>query len=550
MLLSLEIKNYILIDHVKLNFHDQLNIITGETGAGKSMIFSALEYCLGKRMDTNIAKDKQKKTVLELEIDISKFNLEIYFEELELDYEPLLLIRREINNKAKSRSFINDTPCSLSILKTVSAMLVDLHKQFDNLEIQNLDFHRIVVDTFGQNASTLSKYESTYVAYKNLQTKLKSLLVESKRSLEERDFLQFRKNELLSANLQIGEKEKMESELNIWEQSEELKLDIKKSLEILESDQSSTLENVRTVKHKLAKFSGIELVDEVSEQLESVVNELDDLSRKLSSFSDTIEYDKNQLEIHKERLSVIYGLEKKYNCQGPEQLISILDEVTTKLSSLESSDNNIESLKAKIDEYEQQLLSIGKKLSKKRIAIKPKLEKAVSKYLNAIGLDNSIFKIQIDSSENFRASGLDEIEFMFSANADREVAPLRKVASGGEISRLMLCIKSVVSDKLILGTLVFDEIDTGISGEAALKTAKILSDLSKGHQIICITHSPQVASKAKRHFQVVKAVSKGITNSSVAVLDDNSKIVELAKMLSGDPPSKAAMKNAKELILS
>jgi len=550
MILSLEIKNYILIDFLKIDFHPQLNIVTGETGAGKSMLFSALELCLGKRLNAKVAKDSAKKTVIELEIDIAKHSLKHFFEQHDLDFDEVLVIRREVLSSGKSRTFINDSPCKLSTLNKLTQHLVDLHKQFDNLEIQDLDFHRLVVDTFGGNEKILQEYSDHYSRYKQLVTELKEAQVLSVKGKEEVDYLTFRFNELSSANLKIGEKSDMENNIKLWDSAEELKLNMSKVLNVLDSSENSTLVGLREAVSLLKSFSDIASVSPLIIRLSSLLSEAEDLVREIEVASASIDYDEEKLAEVRERLSLIYQLEKKYAASDVAGLVSKMEDLESKLSSYTNTDEKIEKLKAEILVKEKALQKLSSTLTKMRAkTIKP-LEKAVSQHLKSLGFNNAVFKISQEQISDYSPYGLDSIEFLFSANADRDVQQLRKVASGGEISRLMLCIKSVVADKLILGTLIFDEIDSGISGDAALRTANMLGALSKHHQVICITHSPQVASRSDKHFSVVKEILKGQTNSDIIVLEKEDRIIELATMLSGNPPTKSAIKNAEDLIYS
>jgi len=549
MILSLEIKNYILIDLLKIDFHKQLNIVTGETGAGKSMVFSALELCLGKRLSSKVAKNPDKKTIVELEIDIKKYGLKHFFDTHDLDYEEQLTIRREILPSGKSRTFINDSPCKLSQLNKLTNQLVDLHKQFDNLEIQDLDFHRLVLDTFAANEKLIKTYTQHFEKYKALNSALEEAERLSLLGKEETDYLSFRFNELSSAELMPGEKIKMETDINLWDKAEDLKLSMTKAIQILDGE-NSVVSRLREAVQLLNPFSDLKGVSPLFARLNGQLNELEDLNRELENFSDGIEYDEQKLTETRDRLSQIYLLEKKYAVQSVEELIEKMNGIETKLSSYTNNDDKIAALKKDLEAEKQTLEDLANKLSKQRKkAIKP-LETAVSKHLKSLGFNNAVFNVSLERLDSFNSFGSDSVEFLFSANADRAVQPLRKVASGGEISRLMLCIKSVVADKLILGSLIFDEIDSGISGDAALRTAKMLSDLSKHHQVICITHSPQVASRSDRHFSVVKEIVKGQTNSDIVVLEGEDRIIELATMLSGNPPTKSAIKNAEELIHS
>ncbi len=547
MILSLEIKNYILIDHLKIDFHEQFNIVTGETGAGKSMVFSALELCLGKRLSAKIAKYADKKTVIELEIGIKEHSLKDFFVQEDLDYDDVLTVRREILPSGKSRTFINDSPCKLSQLNLLTKQLVDLHKQFDNLEIQDLDFHRLVLDTFAENDVLIKKYASHFERYKTYKVDLEEAERLSLLGKEETDYLSFRFNELSNVGLSPGEKEKMESDSKLWDSAEDLKFSMTKVLSLLDAE-DSVVTKLREAVLLIKPFSDLKTVSPIFERLFGQLSEVEDLNREIDSFSESIEYDQEKLIELRERLSLIYTLEKKYGVSSVEELILKKEDIESKLASYTNNDGKIEELKKHVKEEETALNVLAKKLTNKRKKTIPSLEKAVAEHLSSLGFKNAVFKISLSPIKDFNSYGLDNVEFLFSANADRSVQALRKVASGGEISRLMLCIKSVVADKLVLGSLIFDEIDSGISGDAALRTANMLSDLSKHHQVICITHSPQVASRSDRHFSVVKKIVKGQTNSDIVVLEDKDRIIELATMLSGSPPSKSAIKNAEELI--
>jgi len=548
MLEKLVIKNYVLIEDLELDLSKGLNILTGETGAGKSIILSALQMATGARADLSVFLDKTKKCIVELHYDISKFELKEIFASLDLDYENKMIVRREILPSGKSRSFINDSVANLQTIKFISGKLVDFHKQFDNMEVQNLDFHRQVIDVLADNGKLLDLYESSYQEYSSLKQALSKLKKLDQGSSRDLDFISFQLNELKKANLDPNEKAEKEESVRMMSASEELNENFSHAKKLLFDDEHSALESLRTINQQISHLSEINSkTAEYVQRIESLIAELEDLSYLNGQVLDQIEYDPQSLKDNQERLSELYRLEKKYGVNSVDELIAIEADLSNKLKGLSGFGERIEELTKEIEKKEKDLSQKALNLHKSRIKVIPKFEKQIVSILETLAFKNIQFKVQVDKLPEFEMSGTDQVEFLFSANKGKAPQPLFKTASGGEISRLMLSIKSIIADNTFLPTLIFDEIDTGISGDVAMKTGKILKDISSKHQIISITHSPQVASRADAHFKIFKTEIKDKTISKMEILEGQDRLIELATMLSGSPPSDSAIQNAREL---
>jgi DNA repair protein RecN (Recombination protein N) len=549
MIDKLIIQNYVIIDLLEFNLDKGLNIITGETGAGKSIILSALELVMGKRADLSSLKDKAKKCIVELYFDLSKYNLESFFIKHELDYDKELIIRREISSKGKSRSFINDTPCKLDIVKLLAGQIIDLHKQFDNLEIQDTDFHREVLDGFIGHKKILTNYQTTFQEYQLCLKEIAGIQKEQSEKQKELDYISFQYEELNNTGLATNEQEEKEAKVNIWSNAKDIQSDFSETINILELGENSVVDRLQQSYNAVSNYTQLGgNIEEISNRLSSILEEVQDLSKEISSVVETIDYDPEQLGEYQERLNEIYRLQKKYNVQTVSQLLDIQKDFQGKILSIDQDTQRLETLKNSKDEFSKLLDELALKIHKNRTKKSKALEYKILKLLKDLSFNNARFSIDIKLGETYKSYGKDNIEFLFSANKGVELQSLRKVASGGEISRLMLAIKSIVADTMSLPTLIFDEIDSGISGDVALRTGTLLSSISKEHQIISITHSPQVAARADKHFKIAKKEDSKTTESFIQVLTEKERVIELAKMLSGDPPSKSAVENAKELI--
>ena len=549
MLQQLHIENYAIIDSLKIEFDKGLTIMTGETGAGKSIILGALGLILGKRADTSVLYDKSRKSIIEADFKIKGYKLEPFFEAYELDFDEELIIRREISSTGKTRAFINDTPVKLNVLQELSTQLVDLHQQFDTQEIFKSSFQQKVLDALAKNDKTLSEYQAVYKAFQKDTKELKALKEKSRNVNTEAEFINFQLQEFNEAELQAGEQNQAEEDLNRLNNSEEIKkISTSSYYEILEND-GSLIERLEEISRQVENFSSVDpKIQEIYEQLVSAKEELRSVAIGLQDYGDSVEYDEQRINQLNERLEIIYQLQSKHKVDSVDELLSIQAELESRVTNNEAIDAKIKTLSASIQKHEQKLAKFAKTLSDKRKKTSPSLEKAIKKLLSELSMKNAQIKVDLKTMESFGSTGKDQIEFLFSANLGGEFKPLKSVASGGETSRLALCIKSIIADVMHLPTMIFDEIDSGVSGEVALKMGQILSELSQKHQLLSITHSPQIASKADRHFYIYKEVKDKRTVTGIKTLNKSERVTEIAKMLSGDPPSKAAKSNAKELI--
>jgi DNA repair protein RecN (Recombination protein N) len=549
MLSTLQIKNYAIIDVLEINFSNDLNIITGETGAGKSIIMGALSLIMGQRADTKVLFDKDRKCIVEASFDISKYDLQAYFEASELDYEEELIIRREISNKGKSRAFINDTPVNLGNLKELSSYLLDLHQQFDTHDINNKSFQLKILDALGDNHELLENYKSIFHLYAEEQKELKNLKEEQQRATAEMDYIQFQITELGELAIQKDELPSLEEKINTLNHAEEIKSQLGQANLLLGEGEQGILSQIRNLRHTLFNLESYSNeITELTKRLDLVVEELNEINASFENIADTAEHDPAAIEETQDRLDAIYKLQQKHQVFHENGLIEIYKEFQSKLDGFTDISNGIAVLEKSIATRAGKLEKIAVKLSKRRTKVAPKFEKEIKALLTKLSMEQAQLKVNLEADVSLNPQGKDIVEFLFSANKGGALESIKKVASGGELSRLALCTKSIVADVMHLPTLIFDEIDSGVSGDVALKMGQIIKKVAGKHQVITITHSPQVASRAKTHFFVYKEDGKTRTKTQVQELKGDQRITELAKMLSGDPPSKAAILNAEELI--
>ena len=550
MLQQLYIQNYAIIDEIKVEFSGRLNIITGETGAGKSILVGALSLILGGRADTGVLLNREKKCFVEGYFKVNgKKEIIRFLKDNDLDIEDQLVIRREITASGKSRAFINDTPVNLTQLHQLSSSLVDLHQQFDTLVMQESDFQREVVDALASNASLLSQYQSVY---RQLQTIKKSLAVlqEQKSSFnKEFDYTQFLHQELQEAGFIKNELEDIEAELKLLSNAEGIKAALSKALFQLKEGDEPVVQQLKTLVHQLQSFSGFypDLAS-VVQRLQVVQIELQDVSNETDRINDQINYDPQRIEEINDRLSLGYKLLKKHGLLTTEELLVLKDTLSQKLQRVLSIDEALQKQEKEAEHLQAKAAEMAAKISACRLQQVKPLEEKVNALLKQVGMPNARLKVDIKPLNALQLFGTDAIEFLFDANKSNQFSPIRKVASGGELSRLMLCIKSLVAQYVDLPTMIFDEIDTGISGEAARQVGFIMKDLATKRQIICITHQPQMAGKADAHFYVYKKVLDNSVKTSIRLLSPDERIVAIAQMLSGEKPTAAAMENARELV--
>ena len=551
MLKSLYISNYALISELHIDFNEGFSVLTGETGAGKSIILGALSLILGQRADTKAIKTDSDKCIIEAEFNIEAYpSLTSFFNENDLDQtsSKLCLIRREITGNAKSRAFINDTPVSLNVLRELTSRLIDIHSQHDNLLLGSEGYQLGVVDMIAQNSKQLLYYSEVYTRWQNEIAELKKLENMASKQSAELDFVRFQFNQLNEAALKSGEQEELEAELQTLSHAEEIKIELQASV-ILLDEEKSILPMIKEMQNSLSRIKKyVPEANEWLERIDSVYIDLKDICNELNSFADKVEYNPQRLEWVQNRLSDIYTLQKKYKADTTEELIRKRDEFDSILQRIDSFDEDIESLKHRIAESKSDVTSAALKLSEtRRKATKPIADFLV-RQLKQLGMPNIRFEVEISTLENFGPSGNDEVQFLFSANKNRDMQAVQLIASGGEISRLMLSIKYLVANKSELPTIIFDEIDTGVSGEIADRMGEIMQKMGEAMQVITITHLPQIAAKSSQHFLVYKD-DKGLqTQTYIRKLTAEERITQLAQMLSGKQLTEASVQNAKDLL--
>lgn len=551
MLKRLSISNYALIDNLDITFSNELNILTGETGAGKSIILGALSLILGQRAEGKYFFNQQKKCVIEGTFLLNGFHLDEFFTDNDLDYDRETVLRREISADGKSRAFINDTPVNLTTLKKLGEKLIDVHSQHATLEINDEDFQLLVIDTVANNQALLNLYRTTYKSYRQSQSKLKELIIQSDKSKADLDYFQFQFDELEKASLSADEQHDLEQEQNALTHAEEIKRSLITAISILSESEPAVIAQLKEAAVSLGHAEKYNPeISSLTERLNSSLIEVKDILAELERIEQTSFIDEGRLEKINERLNVIYTLQKKHRVNSTSELIDILNDLSDKLQSILFAGEDIEKLKLESDQLHSELIKLAKQLSKSRLTIIPQVEKQIKETLQEVGMPNAVLQILNEplSEGKFDNNGSNQIRFLFSANKGQSPMPMNKVASGGELSRLMLSIKSLIAKHTALPTIIFDEIDTGISGEVALKVGNIMEKLSENMQVIAITHLPQIASKGNAHYSVYKDELSDNTNTKIRELNLDERVLELAKMLSGDNPGPSAIQNAQDLL--
>jgi DNA repair protein RecN (Recombination protein N) len=549
MLCKLHIQNYAIIDDLAIDFSNHLNIITGETGAGKSILMGALSLILGERADSSVLQQKEKKCVVEgyFKSD-NKKAIKQFLADNDLDAEEELVIRREIAANGKSRAFINDTPVNVQQLKALSSLLVDLHQQFDTLELGDAGFQREVLDALANNSTILQEYTSVFYQYKKTKKELEELQQQQTTANASFDYNKFLFDELEEAGLKENELEELDAELKLLSNAENIKQQLGGIyFELTESEQP-LVQQLKVLNNKLHSMEQYHTaIEELNKRLLSTQIELQDIADELERINDGVQYSAERIQIVNDRIATGYKLLKKHGVNATGELLVIKENLQQKLNDVLNISEAITQKEKLTKELLQQCEQLALKISANRNkAIKPFTEK-VNGLLKQVGMPNAQIKIELNTVA-LNEFGSDAIEFLFDANKSNRFEPLRKVASGGELSRLMLCIKSLVAQKLQLPTLIFDEIDTGISGEAAKQVGNIMKELSKAHQLISITHQPQIAAKADAHYFVYKAIKADKIITSVKLLSNDERITTIAQMLSGEKPTAAALENAREMV--
>ncbi len=549
MIKSLHIKNYAIIESVEIEFSKGLTIVTGETGAGKSILLGALNLILGNRADLKVLYNEQEKCVVEAQFDVRSYDLNVFFQDHEIDYDDETVIRREILPSGKSRAFINDTPVNLNVLQQLSSALLDLHQQFDTLDIHNVSFQLRMIDALADNKRLVAAYEADFRQYQADKRRLSNLIERNEASAKEVDFLQFQLEEFNKAELVEGEQDRLEKELSVLSHAEEIKRTMNAAYQYLaENEQSlvSQMEELGVMLHQIGKYDP--KLANLSEKYDALAEELKDLADEFETISEQTEYDPQRILEIQARLDLIYRLQNKHKVTSVKELLDIQSNLQQQLGAFGDLSTEIDTLRTRTAEQETHLWEVAQTLSERRQLVIEDFENRVKEMLQQLAMESAVMKVELRKTTTLGPSGIDDIAFLFAANKGSRLAQIKDVASGGELSRLTLITKSLVASAIPLPTLVFDEIDSGISGDVALRMGNILRRLSNHHQVVTITHSPQVASKGDVHYFVYKNDRDDRTVTNVRLLNREDRIRSIATMLSQNPPSEAAIENARQLI--
>ncbi len=549
MITKLTIKNYALIEDIKVDFKEGLTIITGETGAGKSILLGALSLLLGKRADLSSVKNNSKKCVIEAEFHIHTYQLNEFFKSQDLDYEPQTIIRREILPTGKSRAFINDSPVNLNVLSTLGEHLIDIHNQHQTLDVSSKDFQFDLIDAVALTKNLLETYKIALKDFKSKQSLLNQFKQKKTDAQKEQDYNQFLHDELEQANLKSGELEILEEELEKLNNIETIQEQLSQMMQLFNEEQVGVLFSLNEIKLKANKLKGVSASFETLwERIQSVQIELDDISSDITSEIETAEANPERLTEVNDRLQLLYKLQTKHQAQDLDELIAIKNKLFENLQETENLEANIKELELQLEQSKEKLTTLSKEIHDKRAAILKTLVASLEEILVQLGLPNARFKITLEQVDQFLENGNDALSFLFTANKGSSFGELKKVASGGEMSRIMLAIKSILANYSQLPTIVFDEIDTGVSGEIANKIAEIMKLMSTKMQVISITHLPQIAAKGAHHYKVYKEDVLNETQTKLKLLSSEDRVIELAEMLGGEKKSQSAIAHARELL--
>ena len=549
MITSLSIKNYALIEKLTIDFSKGFSIITGETGAGKSIILGAIGLVLGKRADLTSLKNKEEKCVIEAQFEISKYNLKGFFEANDLDYEDETIIRREILPSGKSRAFINDSPVNLQELQDLSLFLIDIHSQQQTQELSDESVQFKIIDAIANNGDTIQSYQEVLKTYKSEKSKLNTLLKKQSDSGKEQEYNTYLLNELVTAKLKSGEQEELETDFEKLNNVEIIKEAIDKSLAIANEEQFGVFHNLNEIKtslQKIALFSPE--YQTIFERITSLAIEFDDVSKEIQNVSEKLLNDPAQLEFVSQKLQLIYNLQKKHQVSSVDELLVIQGTLENTLLELDNIEEEITALSESIAHKVVELDAFSVTIHQNRTNAIPVLSQKLISILETLGMPNVRFNMELLPSETYFQNGKDELQFLFSANKGTDFGLLKKVASGGEMSRIMLAVKAILAQYSKLPTLIFDEIDTGVSGEIAIRMGEIMKEMSSKMQIFAITHLPQIAAKGDSHFKVSKATIDDDTQSELKLLSQEERVIEIAQMLSGAVVSDSALNHAKALL--
>lgn len=550
MLKHLYIKNFTLIDELDIDFHQGFSVITGETGAGKSIILGAIALLLGQRADSKTISQGADKCVIEAHFDLTRYGMDTFFSENDIENDPEdCIIRRELLSSGKSRAFINDTPVQLTMLKELGERLVDVHSQHQNLLLNKQDFQLGVVDIFSGDEKELAQYQQTFRHYHQVKQKFEELKEDIERNRQNEDFLRFQCDELTQANLVEGEQEELEQRSDTMSHAEDIKSALYEADKALSAEETGVVSSLRSTLYELRKISEVyPVAEELEQRIDSCYIEVKDLAQEVGSHLERIDFDPSEMDAVTNRLDKIYDLEKKYHVETVSELIAKRDELSEQLNNIENSDEALSDMQQQLQQLQQQAGQEAEALTKLRTKAAKKIEAEMQTKLVPLGMPNVRFSVDMNR-EPLNISGQDRIAFMFSANTSTPLQPISQVASGGEIARVMLSLKAMISGAVKLPTIIFDEIDTGVSGKMAEKMAEMMQEMGDhGRQVISITHLPQIAALGSFHYKVEKQETSQGTVSSMKQLDDTERIHEVAQMLSGSDVSEAAIANAKQLL--
>lgn len=549
MLKLLTIRNYALIDNLEIEFPQGFTVITGETGAGKSILLGALGLLLGNRADTTVLGDTEKKCSVEGFFDIKKLELHDFFENNGLDYEPVSILRREIVPSGKSRAFINDTPVNLNVLKELGGQLVDIHSQHETLLLNKASFQLNALDDFVDFPEKLKVYKNSYFEFISLQKKLNQLISENEQSKKDTDYFQFQLDELVAAGLVEGETEELQSREKLLAHAEEVLLGINNANHIFAEDEKSLLSQLAEVKESLRKIGGyLTGAAELATRLQSTIIELKDIIAEINSLESKAEFDPGEMQRVAGRLDLLYRLQQKHHAQSVEELIQIKKEYEIKIQKIISLDEEVSDLIKEVNRKKENLAALANHLHEKRVEAAPVFSEAIISLLVQMGIGDAGFTAKVEQLPEFNENGHSKVTFLFTANKGSIPGEITKIASGGELSRLMLAIKSLLTKEQVFPTVIFDEIDAGVSGDIAGKVGNVLKKMSDHHQLIAISHLPQIASKATHQKRVFKINEGNSTRSQIETLDELGRVKEIAKMLSDEKVTESALKTARELM--
>ena len=549
MLTQLSINNYALINHLSIDFSSGLSIITGETGAGKSILLGALGLVLGNRADLSSLKDTSTKCIVEAKVAISNYSLQDFFISVDLDYEPETIIRREILPSGKSRAFVNDTPVTLNVLNELRSKLIDVHSQHQTMQLSDASFQFEILDALAKNTDRIASYKRGFIQLGSLKKELLSLETAQKEANKQYDYNLHLFTELEDANIkedeQLGLEEKLEKLNNI----EDIKLNLSESLELSVHEEVGLQNVLNALDFKISKIASFSKeYQELADRITSIKIEMDDIVSELETANENVDFNPNEVEEINDRLQLLYNLQKKHYVNSNQELLLVFEQLSDKVRQVESAEGDLNNKKEQIAAISKKLDVVAEKISKARTSTIPKLTKQLEFLLTDLGMENARFSIKATPTNTYFNNGKDHLEFLFSANKGGNFGELKKVASGGELSRIMLSVKKVLSENTQLPTIIFDEIDTGVSGEVSNKIAAIMGQMGNNMQVIAITHLPQIAAKGSSHYKVYKEEINGVTTTNLKQLSTEERIKEIAEMLSGKDISDSAIIHAKELL--